>query len=732
MTGRPWARVAGVVLLTVPGLVGFLAAFGTSAGPIAGAVGVLLGAATGWIAATQRWSAVTTTALLVLVATLAAGPAALPRTTAAGVLPTLDTLRALAGGVVQCWRDLLTTPAPTGSVGDLLLVPYLAGLVAGVLGVSLALRSGRPGWAVLPAGALLALAVLTGTSSPVSLLAEGGLFAVLAVAWGALVAPGATLPAPGRAVAGVALLAVAAVVGAFAAPAVTELGAERLVVRDLVEPPLDVRDYASPLAGFRKYVKDDADTPLFTVSGLPEDSLVRLATMDAYDGTVWNVAAGTGGDAGSSGTFRRLPVDTADDAPDATVTVRVEGLTGVWLPVAGDVRSVSFGGDRADELADALRYNAATGTAVLPGGLRAGDSYTFTADVVSPPSAGQLDGRAVAPIAQPTVAEVPTLVSAAADAVGDAQGAYARAQAIADTLSSSGYFSHGLETEAVSRAGHGAGRLTDLLGVDVWVGDQEQYAAAAGLMARAMALPTRVVMGFEVPDAGGGTVTGEQVTAWIEVAFEGVGWVPFQVTPDEQRIPPEQAPQPAPQPKPETQQPPPPVEQPPPPLPSTGDDDGDSEDPASDLPGWLGPVLAVAAWVGIPLLVLVLPCLAVLALKARRRRRRRRAGTTDQRVAAGWSEVLDAHVDTGADVPRDGTRREVAGVVGRPGTALLADHADAAVFAGGTVTEDQACAFWSLVDAELADLGSGSARARWRARLSLRSLRRRPASRRTS
>jgi hypothetical protein len=55
----------------------------------------------------------------------------------------------------------------------------------------------------------------------------------------------------------------------------------------------------------------------------------------------------------------------------------------------------------------------------------------------------------------------------------------------------------------------------------------------------------------------------------------------------------------------------------------------------------------------------------------------------------------------------------------------VAEQADDAVFAGGVVTDDRARSFWELVDRELADLSSVGARARWRARLSLRSLRRR-------
>jgi hypothetical protein len=304
--------VLGVLLLGVPGIVGFQAAFGTPRALVAGAVGLVLGVLVGWASALRRLSAVTTAAMTVLVCALAAGPAALPATTIAGAVPTLETFRQLASGVIRSWRNLLTATAPTGPLGNLLLVPYLTGLLAGVLGVVVALRSGRPVWALLPPGAVLLVSVLMGTAEPVSPLLQGGLFAVLAVGWVAATSQSWARPNLARAAAGLALLAVAATAAAFLGPAVTQLVDDRFVLRNEVDPPFDIRAYASPLNGFRKFVKDEGGTPLFTVMGAPEGSQIRLATMDAFDGAVWNVAGGTAGDAASSGSFRRMPLDTGD------------------------------------------------------------------------------------------------------------------------------------------------------------------------------------------------------------------------------------------------------------------------------------------------------------------------------------------------------------------------------------------------------------------------------------
>src|SRR5690606_37402102 len=94
-------------------------------------------------------------------------------------------------------------------------------------------------------------------------------------------------------------------------------------------------------------------------------------------------------------------------------------------------------------------------------------------------------------------------------------------------LASTGFLSHGRASDTVaSRAGHGADRISALLERNQMVGAQEQYASAFALMARSFGYPARVVMGFapEVFEGTAAEVTGDDVTAWVEVAFDDVGW----------------------------------------------------------------------------------------------------------------------------------------------------------------------------------------------------------------
>jgi protein-glutamine gamma-glutamyltransferase len=65
-------------------------------------------------------------------------------------------------------------------------------------------------------------------------------------------------------------------------------------------------------------------------------------------------------------------------------------------------------------------------------------------------------------------------------------------------------------------------------------GDCQHFAGAAALLLRLAGVPTRVVVGFAtgVPEPGGRfTVRDVDAHAWIEVYFQGYGWVAFNPTP---------------------------------------------------------------------------------------------------------------------------------------------------------------------------------------------------------
>ena len=141
------------------------------------------------------------------------------------------------------------------------------------------------------------------------------------------------------------------------------------------------------------------------------------------------------------------------------------------------------------------------------------------------------------------------------------------ARKLESALADNGWFSHGVsETDYPSLSGHGADRIITLLTGSLMVGDDEQYASAMALMARHMGLPARVVVGFAPDEDSAGAaqivITGDDIEAWVEIQFADRGWVAFDPTPNEDRVPQDDTPEQLPNPQPQIRQPPPPLQDP--------------------------------------------------------------------------------------------------------------------------------------------------------------------------
>ncbi|VTR78488.1 transglutaminase domain-containing protein [Cellulomonas hominis] len=741
-------------------------------------------------AGTTRTVPPVTTAVLVVVAVLAGGPLATPSEALGGVLPTPASVVSVVRGSALGWKDVLTLQPPLGGSGWLLVPPYLLALVGTAVAVRLALGPGRaaPAAALLPP-LCLAAAVLLGTHTTVAPVAVGVALAAGLLVWASWRSGQLRVRRP---VALLLLVGLAAGTGVVSGAVVQEQR-DRYVLRDALVPPFDPRDYASPLSAFRAYVKDDDTVELFTVSGLPEGGRIRLATFDRFDGVVWNVAGD--GSSRASGEFRRVGETVSEQTVEEAAAVEASGtggsrvevevqvgeLDGVWLPTVGDAVSVRL---EDTEAQSRLRFNDATGAAVLTGGLDTGLRYTLDAVVPQEPDDEQIGSAAASGLDLPEAQGVPdAVVAAASDVVRDAETPVEVARALERSLSEGGFFSHGLTDRGdyPSLSGHGADRVAALLGGDLMVGDDEQYASAMALMAREMGLPARVVMGFAPADDEAAedaaapvdpadpdapvVVTGADVSAWVEIAFEGYGWVTFDPAPPESQTPQDEQETSQADPEPQVAQPPPP---PPAPVDPPEDDTEqpqtqDSED-AATWPLWQRVVLAAAAGSGL-VLVLLAPFLVIAGLKARRRRQRRRAAEPLRRVVGGWQEVLDLATDLRRDVDPVATRREGArdladGFTAPPppperrrkrkptapaaapaaaappapspaaaeaaaAVVALAERADAAVFGATDPTVADARDYWAQVDRALARMRAATPRKqRLRGRITTRSLRR--------
>ncbi|MBL0885449.1 DUF3488 and transglutaminase-like domain-containing protein [Myceligenerans indicum] len=739
------AAMCGVVVL------GFGPVWGAPGYLVPAIGGTVLGLAIAWLSAWRRWPAVTVAALAVLGYLLFGAVLALPRDAIGGVLPSPTTLQDLLLGAVQGWKAFVTTVPPLGSFPELAVVPYLMMLVVALVAATIALRARHAAWAMLPIIVGFAGVILLGTLETALPVVQGLVLAVVGLLWGGVRAMGARVGTHAisteqsreatrrlawyRVRTGAVILGVAAAAAGFAGPALLP-DAPRTVLREEIVPPLDLHEFSTPLASFRHYAKDEKETDILSVTGLPEGARIRLATLDEYDGVVYDAA----GEGGATGVFTRVgrEIVTAARGTRATVAVTSLDYRDVWVPETGDLTGVTWTGARASNQDAGTYYDSETETAVTLAGVQPGDSYEFDALLTTPPSEEDLARATVSDVELPTTerAALPANVPAkAAQYVGEKTEPAEKLFLIRDALEADGILSSGLEGQPQSRPGHGAARIDHLLDQKKMVGDEEQFAVVFALLARQVGIPARVVMGFvedEDSDRSAGeewVVRGKDVHAWIEVPFEGYGWVPIDVDPDEDtKIQPEPRTQTLPKP-PVLQQPEPPEEPEQNKAGSVDDEDQDeAENEAFDWAMLLTVVLAVA----IPLALVLLPILLILAHKARRRTRRRTAGELADRFSGGWHEVVDAATDMGTSVPRSATRREGAGLIATkhetPGTLMLAHRADATVFSGSQPTQDEVDTFWEEVDTVLGGLRSSvGTRQRIAAALSLRSVRARMA-----
>ncbi len=750
-TRDEWVDLGFLLTLSVLGLVGLAPTFAGVGYAVVGVVGLVVGVVVARVVRTLGWPVAAAVLLTLACYLLLGGPVALRR------LPGPEAWRLLGDHAVLGWKDLLTTLPPVDADSTLLALPWLLGLAVGLLGTVAASTRVTPrprGFVavvlpvLVPTG-LLALVILLGMRTPHSLWLQGVCFAALALGWLVVrtqrravhdaATDLGTRVRRVRLVSGAVLVAVAA---ALALPVATwSSGTDdpRLVLRDHVEPPFDVGRYPSPLSSFRRYVEQPKpdpenlyDEPLMTVTGVEPGSRIRFAALDEYDGVVWGASNDSTFGGPVEGTFQRVSSQIANPAqgPEREVTIELqEGWSEAWLPTVGALTGVEFEGERADEAADTFRYNLATSTGIVPGGMQPGDRYTLRARLTERELTADTAPASYVGLAQATAG---FLTAQAQDWSAGSTRPMEQVLDIAERLKTDGKYSDGVRSsERFYLPGHHQARLSDADGginSPIIVGNDEQYAAWMALLANQVGVPARVVMGAVVPE--GGEVAGRDVQAWVEVQAADGTWrtLPTEMFMDFDRpaeLPPREQEQMS-----GTNVPPPAAI----PPPSTVGDPTDAElnalknkrdtDDELSLPGWL---VVLLEYVVLPLLVVLAVAGGILLAKALRRRRRRAAEPVSARVAGAWREVTDHARDLGVAVSGS-TRREeslVLARIGAPGRAwTLAQVADSHVFGPRPPAPDDAAAYWQAVDAYRSTMSAGVSRVRrLRAALSLRTFR---------
>jgi len=456
---------------------------------------------------------------------------------------------------------------------------------------------------------------------------------------------------------------------------------------------------------------------------VPLGTRVRLATLDSYAGVVY--AVGSDRVSSESGSFSRVPSrfdQSGVDGDQVDMTITVADYSGVWLPTVGLFEQVEFSGDRAADLRDSFYYNKVSGTAAVVDGLMSGDTYTFEGVAPIQPDSDEISSLTPGLAEVPSIQQPPEELTEKLDQyVRGFTSSGERLDAMLSGLAADGYVSHGVGVdEPASRSGHSADRIAELVTAPRMIGDGEQYAVAASLMANELGFPARVVLGFVTSDS---QIRGDDVSAWIEVNTAEYGWVTIDPNPPLREIPDEDPDDIAQVARPQTVVQPPEIES----DTTNRQSNPDSEQALQpDLDPVLQAILAAlrtAGWIALVLLVLAAPFVLIIAAKLRRRQLRKRAESSVEQISGGWQEFEDSLIDHGYSPPIAGTRTEVAAVMATPDARELAEHADRAIFSGGTPEASDVDAFWSNVSELETQLNTGLSRwARFKTKISLRSL----------
>ncbi|WP_154697914.1 DUF3488 and transglutaminase-like domain-containing protein [Lentzea guizhouensis] len=283
--------------------------------------------------------------------------------------------------------------------------------------------------------------------------------------------------------------------------------------RKLVTPPVTNVAISNPLPRLAAWAAQ-GEAELFRMRG-PEVP-VRLVTLSRFSGASWEAAS----------TYGPLGVVDPPDLPtggkfqDASVDLTITGLDGEWLPGVGTPQSVSLSNAMVDP---------DTGSLVMADGLRTGLSYTVRGVLETPADTDLAEAAVPTDTRYTALPRLPfTLAEYARQATQNARTPYEKAVALEQVVRLN------RRPDAEAPVGSSYARLeTFLFGnpgeSGAGAGTAEQFASAYAVLARAVGLPTRVVVGFQpVPDQGGERIVrAADATAWPEVYFTNWGWVAF-------------------------------------------------------------------------------------------------------------------------------------------------------------------------------------------------------------
>ena len=425
----------------------------------------------------------------------------------------------------------------------------------------------------------------------------------------------------------------------------------------------------NPMTDLRRDLLQSEDQPLLrVVTDNPDPRYLRIAVLNRFSDNEWSTGDRDIPESQTAQGTLPLEADIDPSVPRqrfATEITAMMGFDSRWLPTPYPSERIFAQGDwRYDT--ETLDFLAADDDLDV-----SGSSYQATEVVLDVEGEELADAPSWAGNVSRDYIELPDdfppfVRSLAQEVTRDYPSRYEKAQALQQWFRVGGGFEY--STDNVD-TGNGTDDLVAFLtegGEAGRVGYCEQFSASMAAMARSLQIPARVAVGFLTPEQIGARTweySSDDLHAWPELYFSGVGWLAFEPTPGDRaeevpayttdRIPTDD---PNNQPG-ETQAPTDPQQSQ---GPDRQPDPGalPEEDTTGQGSGGF-PLLRFLGWLGGGLLVVL------LALTPRLVRRSRTRSRLTGAVEPAWAEIRATALDLGLPWPEHRSPRETREQVAR-------------------------------------------------------------------
>jgi hypothetical protein len=449
-------------------------------------------------------------------------------------LPTLTTVRSLGTLATLVGQQAREYVSPAPATPALVMAGAIAVWAAVFSCYALAFRAQSPLLSLVPPLALIVFAdsVLDDVTKPV----YGVLFLVAALAvlfadslrriraWGPVWSPVADhdrlLPVAGSNARRVG--ATALVVAALAPLFVPGFGTTSVL--DISRFGSDNRIRVSPLVQMGAILRDTKDNnpPFFEVQvDTNHLSYWQMVALDTFDGNTWQQR----NDDGTEVTNGSIQLPMGGDPVHQTFTI-LDDLGYSWLVAGGEPTAITIDHD--------VWWHPLSSSLTMDGWPDKGETYQVDSVYANPtPDALRLD--ATLPDADGTYTALPTGIPTSVKATAEqwtrsADNDYDRVMAIMQHLRVSGGFTYDPNVDLQDNSQSLADFLIQRKGFC------QQFASLMAVMLRSIGIPARIGLGFTQgepdPNATGTYIVhGHDFHSWVEVPFNGYGWLNFDPTP---------------------------------------------------------------------------------------------------------------------------------------------------------------------------------------------------------